>query len=219
VKEIGVILCGSGFLDGSEIREAVATLWALSRHPVKVQVYAPEGGQPDVVDHLTGKPVAGESRDMLVESARIARGQVKSLSQADPSSLAAVILPGGYGAAKSLCNFASRGHQGVVCAEVARLLVPMHEAGKPIGALCIAPALVGLAFKGEGFRLTLGPGGEAAEELEKAGHVHVPCLADGIVVDERARIVSTPAYMIDEAPLHEIFTGIGKLVDRVVALS
>ncbi len=219
MKKIAVILCGSGFKDGSEIRESVGVLWALSQTPVSVQCFAPDAPQADVVNCLTNQPVPGETRNMLVESARIARGQVLPLSQLDPKAYDAVILPGGFGAAKNLCTFATQGASGSVRDDLGRILVSMHEMGKPIGAVCIAPAVVALALKGKGLELSVGEPGEAASELEKLGHKHVATRPNEAHVDTRNRVVTTPAYMFDDAPLHEIFTGIKKLVDEVVAMA
>ncbi len=217
-KKIAVVLCGSGYLDGSEIRESVGVLWALSRHDVEVQCFAPDSAQADVINCLTGEPVPGESRNMLVESARIARGQVKALDQLKPEDFDALIMPGGFGAAKNLCNFAAKGSQGVVCADLLKVLEPMKKAGKPIGAVCIAPAILALAFKGEGLELTVGAFGEVAQEIQKLGHIHQLCLPSVCHVDRKNKVVTTPAYMWDSASLHDIFHGIQSLVDEVVAL-
>jgi enhancing lycopene biosynthesis protein 2 len=215
-KKIAVILCGSGYKDGSEIREAVGTLWALSQHPVQVQCFAPDKDQHDVVNCLSGQVVAGEKRNMLVEAARIARGQVLPLAQFDTTQFDAVIFPGGFGAAKNLCTFAFEGSKGSVLPELKSALEKMHQAQKPIGAICIAPALVALAFAGRNFELTVGEKGEAAAEIEKLGHKHVVCPADSCHVDRHNRVVTTPAYMYDDAVLCDLFTGIQKLVNEVV---
>lgn len=219
MKKVAVVLCGSGFRDGSEIRESVATLWALSQLPLEVQCYAPDSTQADVVNCLTNQPVEGETRNMLVESARIARGKVKSLELLTPADYSAIILPGGYGVAKNLCTFAREGSHGTVLPALEKRLHEFHAARKPIGAICIAPAAVALAFRGKNFELTVGTGGEAAHEIERLGHRHVSRRADEYHVDRAHRIVSTPAYMIDDAPLHQVFTGIQKLVNEVAHLT
>jgi enhancing lycopene biosynthesis protein 2 len=220
MKKIAVILCGSGFKDGSEIRESVGVLWALSQEKdVEVQCFAPDGDQADVVNCLTGQPAPGEKRNMLVESARIARGKVQPLTALNPSHFHGLIIPGGYGAAKNLCNFAHRGSQGVVCAELEAVLRPMFEARKPLGAVCIAPAILALAFQGKKLELTVGQPCEASQEIEKLGHQHVVTRAHQAHVDANHRVVTTPAYMLDDAPLHEIFSGIQSLVNEVVRLA
>lgn len=217
MKTIGVILCGSGFKDGSEVRESVGVLWALSQHSVKVRCFAADDAQTDVVNCLTGEPMK-ETRNMLIESARIARGHIEALSQMKTQELDAVIIPGGFGAAKNLCDFAFKGSEGKVRADVQQILEQMHAQKKPIGAVCIAPAIVALALKGKGVSLTLGAASETAQEIEKLGQKHVVCLPQNCVVDEAHLVVSSPAYMYDDAPLHQIFEGIGKLVNETVRL-
>jgi enhancing lycopene biosynthesis protein 2 len=216
MKKIAVVLCGSGFKDGSEIRESVATLWALSQEAVEVQCFAPNLPQKEVVNCLTGETVAGESRNMLVEAARIARGKVRPLAELAPAEWDALVIPGGFGVAKNLCTFAFEGSRGHVLAGFENVLRATHAARKPIGAICIAPAALALAFPHVKLQLTLGAAGEAAEEIQKLGHRHEVRAANEICIDEAHRIVSTPAYMHADAPLHEIFTGIQKLVRQVV---
>jgi enhancing lycopene biosynthesis protein 2 len=214
-KKIAVVLCGSGYRDGSEIRESVGVLWALSQHDVTVQCFAPDAAQADVVNCLTGE-TTGETRNQLVEAARIARGKVKPLASLKPAEWDGIVLPGGFGAAKNLCDFATKGSQGSVRPELATVLCVMHEAKKPIGAICIAPAVVALALKGKGLELTVGAASEAAQEIEKLGPKHVVTRADQCHVDAKHRIATSAAYMYDDAPLHAIFSGIQKAVEYVV---
>jgi enhancing lycopene biosynthesis protein 2 len=218
-KHIAVVLSGSGYLDGSEIREAVATLWALSQQNVEVQCFAPDAAQADVVNTLTGKQVSGETRNMMVEAARIARGKIKPLDQLSAKDFAAVILPGGYGAAKNLCTFATQGSQGTVRKDVQTVIETFYNAKKPIGAICIAPAIVALALKNKNIELTVGAPCEASQEIEKLGHKHIATQATEAHIDSKNRIITTAAYMFDDAPLHEIFTGVQKLVNETVRLS
>ena len=218
-KKIAVVLCGSGYRDGSEIRESVAVLWALSRQPVSIQCFAPDAVQADVANCLTGQTIANETRNMLVESARIARGQILALSKLNSDEFDALILPGGFGAAKNLCTFASEGARGSVRPELQKILESMHTAHKPIGAICIAPAIVALAFKGKGLELTVGATSETSQEIERLGHHHKVCTPHDCHVDQTHKIITTPAYMYDDAALHDIFTGIQKLVDRVVRMA
>lgn len=218
-KTIGVILCGSGFKDGSEIHESVATLWALSQHGVTVRCFAPDAPQSNVVNCLTGEIAPQESRNMLVEAARIARGQITPLSQLQMNDLDALILPGGFGAAKNLCDFALKGSHGSVRADLQTILEECHQMKKPIGAICIAPAVVALAFKGKNLKLTLGSKSEASQEIEKLGHRHQECAADACVIDMGHKIVTTPAYMHADAPLFQIVEGIHKLVTETLRLA
>ena len=215
MKKIAVILCGSGYRDGSEIRESVATLWALSQENVEVQCFAPDAPQADVVNCLTGKTMENESRNMLVEAARIARGKVRPLSQLKTKDFDGILMPGGFGAAKNLCTFAFQGSNGKVIADLQTILQEMLQARKPIGAICIAPAVVALALKGKGLTLTVGETCEASQEIEKLGHRHQVTKADGYCRDDAHKVFTTAAYMYDEAPLHEVFTGIQKVVHEV----
>lgn len=217
-KKIAVVLCGSGFRDGSEIHEAVAVLWALSSYPLdKIQVmcFAPDAEQFDVVNCYTGEVDPKGGRNMLVEAARIARGKVLPLSQLDTSRYHGIILPGGFGAAKNLCDFATKGIDAVVRPDLQVILEKMHQEGKPIGAICIAPMIVALAFKGKGFELTVGKNSATSKELEKLGHHHIECEADLCHFDKTHKLFTTPAYMEDQAPVHKVFSGISKLVSGV----
>lgn len=218
-KKIAVILCGSGYLDGSEIRESVAALWALDKCGAEVSLFAPDAPQTDVVNHLTEASQPGETRQILVESARIARSRVAPLSKLDPSLFDGIVLPGGYGVAKNLCTFATRGAQATVRADIQSILQSFHRSGKPMGAICIAPALLALALRDTPLELTLGQAGEAAQEIEKLGHKHIVCATREIHSDRKNRIISTPAYMDDNARLHEVFLGIEKLVTELLALT
>ena len=216
---IATVLCGSGFKDGSEIREAVATLWALSEAGAQVSIFAPDAPQTDVVNCLTGSSVPHENRNMLVEAARIARGQVSPLSELNEKNFDGLLLPGGFGVAKNLCDWAYKASAGKPRPDIQNVLQAFHRARKPIGAICIAPALVALCFPGAGFEMTLGAAGKVPSELEKLGHRHVAASAEQAVVDLKNRIVTTPAYMIDDAPLHEIFNGIRNCVREVLELT
>lgn len=214
-KKIAVILCGSGFKDGSEIRESVGVLWALSRHDVTVDCFALDALQYDVVNCLTGESVQ-EQRNQLVESARIARGKIQKLSELDSSQYDALIIPGGFGAAKNLCDFALKGSGGTPHPLVQEKLQNFSKESKPIGAVCIAPAILALTFRNKALELTVGAPSETSTEIEKLGHRHVVTEADACCIDNKHNVISTPAYMYDEAPLCDIFEGIRKLVDEVV---
>ncbi|MDP4199291.1 MAG: isoprenoid biosynthesis glyoxalase ElbB [Bacteroidota bacterium] len=218
MSKIAVILSGSGYLDGSEIREAVGVLWALSRAGAEAECFAPDIVQRDVVDHLTGEPVA-ERREVLVESARIARGSVSPLAELRSSEFDALIMPGGFGAAKNHSSFAHEGSSGNVLPELGYILHQFHEEGKPIGAICIAPAVLALAFPGLPLELTVGAIGDASMEIEKLGHTHIATQAHEIHVDREHRIVTTPAYMYDDAQLADVFEGIKSLVDEVILMT
>ena len=216
MAKIGVLLAGCGVNDGSEIHEAVLTMLALDQLGVERVCLAPNIEQLDVVDHLLGEAVS-ETRNVLVESARIARGEISDLADISAADIDAVILPGGFGAAKNLCDFAVAGAQAEVHPEVLRLLQEMHKAGKPIGASCIAPAVLARALGAFKPELTIGNDLATAKILESFGARHHDCPVDGIVVDQRNRLVTTPAYMLGPG-LREIVTGIDKLVQQIVAM-
>jgi enhancing lycopene biosynthesis protein 2 len=157
-----------------------------------------------------------ESRNQLVEAARIARGKVKAITELNSAEFDALILPGGFGAAKNLCDFASKGIEGSVIPELKEKLLAFHSTNKPIGAVCIAPAIIALAFPEKNFRLTVGAECEVAQSIKKLGHKHIITSASECCSDEQHKIFTTPAYMYDEANLSEIFEGIRKLVINVL---
>lgn len=216
MKKVGIVLSGCGVNDGSEIHEAVLSLLAIARNGAEAVCFAPDKSQSDVVNHLTGEPMA-ESRNVLIEAARIARGAIQPLSQASAETLDALIVPGGFGAAKNLSNFASQGAACTVDPDLKRLALAMHAAGKPLGFICIAPAMLPKIFDFP-LRLTIGTDIDTAELLEEMGAEHVPCPVDDIVVDEDNKVVTTPAYMLAQN-IAEAAAGIDKLVARVLVLT
>ena len=216
MKKIGVVLSGCGVYDGSEIHEAVITLLAIARSGAQAVCFAPDVGQSDVINHLNGEAVA-EPRNVLQESARIARGDIQPLSQARAEALDALIVPGGFGAAKNLCTFATEGSECRVNEDLKALALDLHEAGKPLGFMCIAPAMLPKIFDFP-LRITIGTDIDTAEVLEEMGAEHVPCPVDDIVVDEDHKVVTTPAYMLAQN-IGEAAFGIEKLVARVLALA
>lgn len=217
-RKIGVVLSGCGYLDGSEIHEAVSTLMHLGRVGATAVCMAPRGPQRHVVDHATKQPVPGATRDVFAEAARIARSAIVDLATVGAAQLDAVILPGGFGAAKNLSDFAEKGAAATAHPEVARLLREMHAAKKPIGAICIAPAVVAIVLgRSAAPTLTIGDDAGTAAALEKLGAKHRVCPVEECVVDAANRIVTTPAYMY-HAGVHQIAAGVGKLVDALVAM-
>jgi enhancing lycopene biosynthesis protein 2 len=217
MKSVAVILSGCGVFDGSEIHEAVLTLLALDRANARVICAAPDLPQHHVTNHCTKQPAAGETRNVLVESARIARGAIKPLAELKPSDYQAIILPGGFGAANNLCDFAEKGAQARVQPDVARVLKEAHQAGKPLGFICISPAIAANLFGSAKVELTIGNDPGTAKQLEASGARHVPCTVHNLVVDRRLKIVSTPAYML-ATRLTEVEAGINKLVQAVLEM-
>jgi enhancing lycopene biosynthesis protein 2 len=217
--KVGVVLSGCGFLDGSEIHEAVLTLLALDRAGAEVTCLAPDIEQAGVVDHKLNS-AAEETRNVLVESARISRGRIVDVARAKATDYDAIVLPGGYGAAKNLSNFASAGAAARVEPGVAKLLREAHRAKKPIGAWCIAPATLAAALRDEKVhaKLTIGSDEGTAKALEAMGAKHVVCSVDDMRVDEENRIVTTPAYMYD-ARISQVATGIDKAVAALLRMA
>ena len=217
-KRVGVVLSGCGFLDGAEIHEATLTLLFLDRAGATVTAMAPSQEQRHVVDHVRGEPAAGERRNVLLEAARITRGQIADIAKVKAADLDALVLPGGYGAAKNLCSFAVDGKDMKVNPDVSRLVREMALAKKPIGFICIAP-VIGAKVLGELHpRLTIGNDPQTAAAVNAMGAVHVDCAVDQVVVDEKNRVVSTPAYMLGPT-IGPVAAGIEKLVARVLALA
>jgi len=219
-KKVGVVLSGCGYLDGAEVQEAVLTLLALDRGGADVVCFAPNVDQKDVVDHLAGEASPGERRSVMRESARIARGAVADLAQARADDLDALIVPGGYGAAKNLCDFATAGEKATVHPEMARIVRDMHAAGKPLGFICIAPAIAAAVFRGTQVhpRITVGTDAGTSSTLEKMGARPGLRPVHDIEVDVEHKIVTTPAYMLAER-ISQAATGIDKLVDKVLSLA
>jgi enhancing lycopene biosynthesis protein 2 len=213
-KKIAVILSGCGVFDGSEIYESVITLLCLDRAGAEVQCFAPNIQQMHVINHLTGEVAEGESRQVLVEAARLARGEIKDLADAKAEDFDAVIIPGGFGAAKNLCDFAVKGSDLSLNEDLARFVQAVHQADKPVGLMCIAPAMVGKLF-GEGVHFTIGNDQETALAIESTGGVHEPCPVNNICIDGTNNVVTTPAYMLASS-ISEAASGIEKLVAEVL---
>ncbi|KAA3607337.1 MAG: isoprenoid biosynthesis protein ElbB [Planctomycetota bacterium] len=214
--KVGVCLSGCGVFDGAEIHEAVITLLALDRAGAEVLCFAPNVEQMHVVNHHSGEVAEGESRNVLVEAARIARGQIQDAAEVQVGDFDALIFPGGFGAAKNLSNFAVSGAEARVEPEVARLVEATVAAGKPIGFECISPAICASVLRGSGVELTIGSDADTASALEAMGVKHVACPVRDVHVDEGRNIVSTPAYML-AGSISEAADGIEKLVQTVLA--
>ncbi len=217
MPKVGVLLSGCGVFDGSEIHESVLTLLALDDSGAEVVCCAPNI-DCDVIDHRT-KASEGE-RNVLTESARIARGDIVDLSDVSAADLDAIILPGGFGAAKNLSNFATAGGNCEVNGEVDRVLSAMLKAGKPIGVMCIAPGTMAKVAQHNGVQatLTIGNDADTAAAIEQTGCKHQAAAVDEIVVDAANKIVSTPAYMLATGPA-EANQGIRKLVKKVLEMA
>ena len=215
-KKVAVILSGCGVYDGAEIHESVITLLRLDQRGAKVQCFAPDIAQLHVINHLTGEQMP-ETRNVLVESARIARGEIKNVCEARVEDFDALIVPGGFGAAKNLSSFATEGAACTVQADVLRVAEAFAEAGKPIGLMCISPAIAAKIY-GPGVICTIGTDADTAAAVTKMGGSHEECEVSEIVEDKARKLVSTPAYMLATS-ISEAASGINKMVDRVLELT
>jgi enhancing lycopene biosynthesis protein 2 len=217
-KRIAVILSGCGYLDGAEIHEAVCALLAIERAGASYRAFAPDMAQLDVVDHVK-QAAASEKRNALVEAARIARGAIQPLGKLRMAEFDGVVLPGGYGAAKNLVNYAVKGADCDIDPEVERVLKEAHALRKPIGAMCIAPVVVARALGAAVHpTLTIGTDAGTAADIRKLGGTHADRSPVEIAVDEANRIVSTPCYM-SATRVSEVFEGATKLVEKVLAMA
>lgn len=217
-KKIAVILSGCGVYDGSEIHEAVLTLLALNRAGVEALCYAPNIPQHHVINHLNGEVVEDEVRNVLTEAARIARGKIQDIFKCKVSEIDGAIFPGGYGAAKNLCDFAVEGVRCELDPNVVKLVKGMHEAKKPMAFLCISPVIAAKLLGPAGVQLTIGNDPATAKAIEEMGAKHVKHAVREISVDEVNRVVSTPAYMYD-APIAQVAEGIEKCVDALLKMT
>lgn len=217
--KVGVILSGCGVFDGAEIHEATLTMLALSQRGVEMVLMAPDIPQTKVVNHLTQEEVQ-EKRNVLVESARIARGAIRAVADVKASELDAIIMPGGYGAALNNSNFATAGKDIQVEKSIDTLLKEVYSQGKPIGAMCIAPPILAKVLHDlgiKGAKLTIGNDPQVAGAIEALGQTHVECAANSCVLDEANRVVTTPAYMLAK-DMAELFEGISCAVDGLIKL-
>ncbi len=215
---IGVLLSGSGVNDGSEIHESVITMLALDRAGAETLLMAPNIDQMHVINHYTGQEM-DEFRNVLVESARIARGNIKDMAEVSGGDLDALIIPGGFGVAKNLSDYAMSGTECSINPDVYRLISEMIILKKPIGAICIAPTMMAkiLAEQNQSATMTIGKDETTAKDIEVMGSTHKECLVEEIVIDKENNIVTTPAYM-DAKNISEAAEGIEKLVKQIILM-
>lgn len=218
MKKVAVVLSGCGVFDGAEIYESTLTLLKLDQLDIGYQCLAPNIEQMHVINHLTGEVMAGQSRNVLLEAARIARGDIKDLASVHAEDFSAVIFPGGFGAAKNLCDFAVKGPDCKVSSVVEQFVKDAYQAKLPLGFICIAPALMGKIAQSAGIQtsLTLGTESEWNDKLDAMGQKAVNCEVKEMVVDDTNKIVTTPAYML-AGRISEAAIGINKLVETIVS--
>ena len=219
MKKIGVVLSGCGVYDGAEIHESVITLLAIDRAGAEAVCMAPNVEQMHVVNHLTGEEAAGEKRNVLIESARIARGEIKDISTVKADDIDALVFPGGFGAAKNLSSFAVKGENCDVHPEVLRLVKEFAAKQKPQAVLCIAPAMMAKIYEDAPKKpvLTIGNDKETSGKIEIMGSRHQDCAANDFVFDAENKIVSTPAYMLGQS-ISEVAEGIEKTINELIKL-
>lgn len=212
MKKFAIVLSGCGVYDGSEIHEATLTMLAIKQQGANYDIFAPDILQHHVINHINGKAM-NESRNVLVESARIARGVIKDLADYDANNYDALIFPGGFGAAKNLCDFAFKGSDCTVNPDVEKAILKTTGKNKPIGALCISPVILSRIL-GD-VELTIGQDKETAEAVERMGTTHVNTNHGEVNIDEKQNIFTTPCYMLD-ATILDIYNGASNIVKAML---
>jgi len=210
MKRVAVLLSGCGNMDGSEIHESVSALIALDSSGWDIVYTAPDIPQKRTVLYTDGK--RSESRNSLQEAARIARGRIRPLTPELADEVDAVVIPGGLGAAMTLCDFAEKGSGCTADPGVAKFIERAHGAGKPIAAMCIAPVLVARCIPGA--TVTTGTDPKTAKLIEEMGCHHVECSTEEAVTDTEFRIVTTPAYMKAKGPA-QVYRGAVRMVEEL----
>lgn len=213
-RKFAVVLSGCGVYDGAEIHEATLTMLAIARQGAQYQCFAPDVEQAHVVNHLTGQEMK-ETRNVLVESARIARGNIKPLAEFQPADFDAIVFPGGFGVAKNLCTFAFDGAECKVNADAQKAIQAMHKSGKPIGALCISPVLITKILGN--VEVTIGNDKGTAGAVEQMGGKHAVASHGEVVVDKANKVVTTPCYMLD-ANIDQIADGAENVIKTILSI-
>ena len=213
-KTIAVILSGCGHQDGAEIHEAALTLLAIHKHGAEYQCFAPNIPQHHVLNHITGEEM-DEQRNVLIESARIARGNILDLAEYNADIMDGLVIPGGFGAAKNLCTYAFDGSDCIVNSDVEKAVNAMHALEKPMGALCIAPVILARVLKN--IKVSIGQDEATAENLTRMGARHTTTWQGEIAIDQHNKIVTTPCYML-ASRVDQIAMGADKLIQAMLTL-
>jgi enhancing lycopene biosynthesis protein 2 len=226
MKKIGVLLSGCGVYDGSEIQETVLTLLALAEQGFEAFIFAPNIEQHHVINHITGEEMP-ENRNVLIESARIARGNITALDKVTAQDFDALLLPGGFGTAKNHTKWAFQGAEGDILPDVKRIIVEVIQAGKPIVGLCMAPTTIAKALEDTNLQTTLTVGttqaaspyeiATIASGIEKVGAIHVPKTVQEIAIDFQNNIITAPCYMM-EASLLEVRNNIKQAIEALAEM-
>ena len=213
MKCFAIVLSGCGVYDGSEIGEAMMTMLALDEAGCRYEVFAPDKPHVHVVDHLKGEPTS-ENRNVLTESARIARGKVRPLTEYKAENYNGLIFPGGFGAAKNLCTFAFDGAGMTVDAEVERVVNETRKAGKPLAAMCIAPVILGKLIAG--VQVTVGHDEATNEALRQMGAEPKNVFGPEVVHDAKNNVFTTPCYMLPDATIATVAACCRNLVGEML---
>ena len=218
MKKVGVLLSGCGVNDGAEIHESVLTMLFLDKAGVEMILMAPNIDQMHVINHYTGQEME-EYRNVLVESSRIARGEIKDMAEVSGNDLDALIIPGGFGVAKNLCDYAMAGPECSVNPDVYRLIAELRVMEKPIGAICIAPVMMAkiLGEQEESANMTIGYDETTSADILSMGSKHVECPVSEMIIDKEKKIVTTPAYM-EAKSIKEAADGIEKLINQILSM-
>ncbi len=208
MKNVAVVLAGCGVYDGSEINEVVLSLLELEKADITCHCFAPDKNQFHAINHVKGEEGV-HSRNVLIESARIVRGEVKPLSELNPQDFDALVVPGGFGVAKNLSSFALDGASFSIDPEFELVMRGFKDSNKPAAYMCIAPVLLPKVYPA--VKCTIGTDEATAAVIKELGGTHIDCQVDEVAIDEKNRVVTTPAYMLAQSRV-EAYKGIEKLV-------
>jgi enhancing lycopene biosynthesis protein 2 len=212
MKKFAIILSGSGVYDGSEIHEATMIMLAITQHDCTYYCFAPDIKQHHVINHFT-KEVTPETRNVLVESARIARGMIKPLTSFDANDFDAILFPGGSGAIKNLSNYEYKGENCEVISQVKKVIIEMHNLNKPIGAMCISPVIIAKVL--DNTTITIGNDEFTAKKISDMGATHVNTSYGEVIADKKNKIFTTPCYMLDST-IADIYDGSSNLIKSIL---
>lgn len=214
MKKFAVVLSGCGVYDGAEIHESTLSMLAIAKQGCSYEIFAPDTKQHHVINHITGEEME-ESRNVLVESARIARGSIHDLKQFNPENFDGLLFPGGFGAAKNLSTWAFEGADATVLPEVEDAIRGMVDLKKPVGALCISPVILAKVLGA--VNLTIGDDEGTIDALESLDATHVYTTHGEVVIDTDHNLVTTPCYMLD-ATIVQIAEGADNMVDAMIRM-
>jgi len=216
-KKVAIVLSGCGVHDGTEIHEAVSALISVSTTGAQYKCFAPNIDQLHVINHVVGQVAEGEKRNVLVESARISRGEISDLAHLSSKLFDALIIPGGFGVAKNLSTYATQQENMTVLPDLERVLKEFHAEKKPIGLSCISPVIAAKVFPG--CTVTIGNDAETVKVITALGSKNVTKKVDEVQIDKENLLVTTPAYMIQQQPIHKIYEGVTRMVKNVMQLT